>query len=348
MSSSAAMSSPTAASSMSTIVSSTKSDSHPALTFTNIKNSIPFVLEMEKDHYTMWAELFEVHARAHKVIDHIIPQPGKEKPAPTDASFEMWTVLDSTVLQWIYSTISFDLLTTIMEKGSTAMTAWNRLAGLFEDNKNSRAVALEQNFSSTRMENFPNVSAYCQCLKQISDQLKNFGAPVSEQRLVLQLVSGLTEPYRGVATLIRQKNPLPLFLEARSMLTLEESGRNRNNQSRTGGRGQHSGFRSNGPSWSSQPWQQPSIAPPLLCTPCLSLLQITCGTWAPEHRLIQRHLETGIPLMRCDSFGDLYPVTSPSHFAGLASSIWHSRLGHPSSSTLQSLHRNKFISIVNI
>ncbi|MCI89954.1 hypothetical protein A2U01_0111243, partial [Trifolium medium] len=44
----------------------------------------------------MWAELFEVHARAHKVIDHIIPQPGKEKSASTDASFEMWTILDST------------------------------------------------------------------------------------------------------------------------------------------------------------------------------------------------------------------------------------------------------------
>ncbi|MCH85036.1 hypothetical protein A2U01_0005877 [Trifolium medium] len=52
---------------------------------------------------------------------------------------------------------------------------------------------------------------------------------------------------------------------------------------------------------------------------------------------------TGTPLMRCDSLGDLYPVTSPSHFAGLASSLWHNRLGHPSSSTLQSLHRNKFI-----
>ncbi|GAU26412.1 hypothetical protein TSUD_278570 [Trifolium subterraneum] len=162
----AAMTSANAASSM----AAAKSEFHPALAVTNIKNSIPFVLEMEKDHYPMWAELFEVHARAHKVIDHIIPQPGKEKPAPTDATFEMWTVLDSTVLQWIYSTISFDLLTTIMEKGSTAMAAWTCLAGLFEDNQHSRVVALEQDFSSTRMEDFPNVSAYCQRLKQHSDQ----------------------------------------------------------------------------------------------------------------------------------------------------------------------------------
>ncbi|CAJ2670962.1 unnamed protein product [Trifolium pratense] len=286
---------------ISTTVSSVKSDFHPALAVTNIKNSIPFVLEMDKDHYNMWAELFEVHARAHKVVDHIIPQPGKEKPASTDASFEMWTILDSTVLQWIYSTISFDLLTTIMEKGSTAMAAWNRLAGIFEDNQNSRAVALEQDFSSTRMEDFPNVSAYCQRLKQLSDQLKNVGAPVSRNRLVLQIVSGLSEPYSAIAAFIRQKNPLPSFLETRSMLILEESGlakmhktscptalhtaiardsddssqqrsnrrqnnrsssgRNRNNQTRTGGRGQRSGSRSNGPSWTPQPWQQPQYPP---------------------------------------------------------------------------------------
>jgi hypothetical protein len=55
--------------------------------------------------------------------------------------------------------------------------------------------------------------------------------------------------------------------------------------------------------------------------------------------------QTGIPLMRCDSIGDLYPVTSqPSNFVGLTSGLWHSRPGHPSSSILQSLHRNKFLS----
>jgi len=177
-----------------------------------------------------------------------------------------------------------------MEKGSTA---WKRLADLFEDNQNSHAVALEQDFSSTRMEDFPNISAYCQRLKQLSDQLKNARTPVSSHRLVLQLVSRLSEPYRGVATLIRQSNPLPSFFQARSMLTLEESGlakmhntssptalhttipwdsydstqersnrrqnnrsgfgRNRNNQTRTGGRGYRGGSKVDGPSWPSQP-----------------------------------------------------------------------------------------------
>lgn len=71
---------------------------------------------------------------------------------------------------------------------------------------------------------FPTASAYCQRLKTLSDQLKNVGAPVSNQRLVLQLVSRLTDAYKGVGTLIRQSNPLPQFYQTCSMLTLEEAG----------------------------------------------------------------------------------------------------------------------------
>ncbi|XP_020205357.1 uncharacterized protein LOC109790584 [Cajanus cajan] len=93
---------------------------------------------------------------------------------------------------------------------------------IFQDNKHSHAVTLEYDFTHTDMADFLNVSAYCQHLKSLSDQLKNVGFPVDNNRLVLQLVSGLTKPYNGVATLIRQSDPLPQFYQARSMLTLEE------------------------------------------------------------------------------------------------------------------------------
>nr|XP_007159312.1 hypothetical protein PHAVU_002G227500g [Phaseolus vulgaris]ESW31306.1 hypothetical protein PHAVU_002G227500g [Phaseolus vulgaris] len=146
------------------------------------------------------------------------------------------------------------------------------------------------------MEDFANVSAYCQRLKMLSDQLRNVGSPVNNHRLVLQLISGLPEAYRSVATMIRQSNPLPAFYQARSMLTLEEadmakmtstgshtvlhttqqqpstdtsqqntrhSGNRshpRGNQGRGGRRGNRSASRSGAsntpPSWSSPPWQQ--------------------------------------------------------------------------------------------
>ncbi|KAK4361197.1 hypothetical protein RND71_020149 [Anisodus tanguticus] len=51
-----------------------------------------------------------------------------------------------------------------------------------------------------------------------------------------------------------------------------------------------------------------------------------------------KDFKTGIPLMRCNSRGDLYPITHvsslssqalPYTFAALAHSLWHARLGHP-------------------
>lgn len=73
--------------------------------------------------------------------------------------------------QWIYSIIFVDLLTTIIEPGSTTLVAWTRFPDLFQDNKNAHVVTLEREFSGVCMENLPNVSAYCQRLKIIFDLL---------------------------------------------------------------------------------------------------------------------------------------------------------------------------------
>ncbi|XP_057518385.1 uncharacterized protein LOC130799300 [Amaranthus tricolor] len=212
-------------------MSSSKHSFHPALTVSNIKNHVSIILDMDTEQYSTWAELFKVHAKSHKVLHHIIPPAkGKEKAKTKDSSStddddeDMWSTLDATVLSWIYATISNDLLHTIIEPDATSMEAWNRLRDIIQDNKHSRAVTLEHDFSTTQMAHYPNASAYCQRLKSLADQLRNVGAPMSDNRLVLQLVSGLTSAFRGVGTLIRQSDPLPPFYQARSMLTLEEAG----------------------------------------------------------------------------------------------------------------------------
>ncbi|MCH88212.1 hypothetical protein A2U01_0009095, partial [Trifolium medium] len=147
-----------------------KMEFHPALTISNIKNHIPIVLEMEKDQYGTWAELFSIHARSHRVLHHTVPSTKKASPTPTNAETIKTLVLS------------------LLSKSSPTL-AWRI---------------------------FP-ISTYCQRLKMLSDQLRNVGSPVNNHRLVLQLISGLPEGYRCVATLIRQSNPLPEFYQARSM-----------------------------------------------------------------------------------------------------------------------------------
>ncbi|XP_074282686.1 uncharacterized protein LOC141607226 [Silene latifolia] len=195
---------------------------HPAFSVSNIKNHVPITLEIENVHYASWAELFLNAAQAYDVADHIVPP--KNNVVNKDAT---WTCLDAIVKQWIYSTISVDLLHTILKPGATAQQAWERLQDIFNDNKSSRAVYLEQQFSSIQMDNYPNASAYCQALKMLADQLANVGAPVTEERLVLRLVAGLSSSYDNLGTVIQQRDPLPEFYKARSMLTLEEARQNK-------------------------------------------------------------------------------------------------------------------------
>ncbi|XP_074266143.1 uncharacterized protein LOC141588611 [Silene latifolia] len=198
------------------IPNSSKSFFHRAYSVSNIKNYVQITLETENVHYVSWAELFLNTASAFDVLDHLVP------PKGTVINKDMtWTRLDAIVKQWIYSTISFTRSSNPALR--TAQAAWDRLMDIFNDNKHSRAVMLEQQFTNTHMDNYPNVSSYCQALKMIADQLANVGSLVSETRLVLQLVTHVTEGYKGIATIIQQADPLPPFYKARSMLALEES-----------------------------------------------------------------------------------------------------------------------------
>ncbi|XP_047326358.1 uncharacterized protein LOC124930034 [Impatiens glandulifera] len=166
-------------------MTSNKQGFHQALVVSNIKNYVFIVLELKNVQYTTWAELFKIHARSHWVLHHIILLVPVLPTLSTDEEKDMWLTLDDTVLQWIYATISQDLLHTILELDSTAEQAWTRLRSIFQNNCHSRAVSLEQEFSTTIMADFSGISAYCQRHKVLVDQLKGVDSPVSNDRLIL-------------------------------------------------------------------------------------------------------------------------------------------------------------------
>ncbi|KAJ9540351.1 hypothetical protein OSB04_026857 [Centaurea solstitialis] len=174
---------------------------HPAQTVNNIKSHVPLTLDLKKVQYETWAELFQVVARAHSVIDHLDGSPD----VPTDGA---WIQIDAVVLSWIYGTVSQDLLLTIIKPGSTARDAWLRV----------KSASLENQFNQCKLAKFPDVNSYCQRLKSLADQLSDAGNAVSDQRLVLQLVKGLTPAYQSRGKTISSRQPLPSFLDAQGIL----------------------------------------------------------------------------------------------------------------------------------
>jgi hypothetical protein len=204
-----------------------KNTFHSAFAINNVKTIIPVTLDYDSNLYLSWSALFKVQARVHNVLDHIIP-PSVEQAvnAATDlktSDSDLWNRLDAVVLQLMYATVSQDILNSILVIDDSAEKWSNRIAAMFNDNKHSRAVQLENQFSNTHLEDFTSTKAYCNRLKLLSDQLANVDSPVSNTRLVLKMISGLTDAYAGFVTYIQQHDPLPTFAAAKSRLELEES-----------------------------------------------------------------------------------------------------------------------------
>lgn len=199
-----------------------QSELSPGLSLSNIKNDISLVLDREKVHYFDWVELFEIHCHAYDVLDHIDPT----KLRPANMTGALWQRLDSVVKKWNFGTISSDLLQAILYRGSTAQETWDRLKSIFQDNKHTRAVYLENQFNALHLSYFSDITTYCQQLKNLHDQLSKVDQDISNQKLFLRLVVGLVyTDFDTVASMIQQTKPLPSFKITRSRLLPKESRR---------------------------------------------------------------------------------------------------------------------------
>ncbi|XP_021855382.1 uncharacterized protein [Spinacia oleracea] len=112
---------------------------HPALNATNVNALIPLTLDVDNVQYSPWATLFRNTAKVYMVLNHIDPKVTK----PKDMDDDLWDRLDAIVLQWLYGTILKDLLLKVLDDNTSAMDIWNRLCKIFQDNKGTRVVLLE-------------------------------------------------------------------------------------------------------------------------------------------------------------------------------------------------------------
>ncbi|XP_050888853.1 uncharacterized protein LOC127094020 [Lathyrus oleraceus] len=159
-----------------------KPNFNSAFTINNVKTIIQVTLENDSNLYLSWSALFKVQTRVHNILDHIIPSSDAHAiQASADLKAndsELWNWLDVVVLQWMYATVSQDILQSIIVVDDTAEECWKGIAAMFHDNKHSRAVQLENQFSNTNLEDFSSTKAYCNRLKTLSDQLANVDSPV--------------------------------------------------------------------------------------------------------------------------------------------------------------------------
>ncbi|XP_024974863.1 uncharacterized protein LOC112512970 [Cynara cardunculus var. scolymus] len=176
---------------------------HPIYTVTNIQNKVR-ILDWTTVTYSSWVKLFKLHARGYKVLNHI---DGTPPPNSADATYETWAEIDAIVLQWIYGTLSNDLLVRVLASDATTYDAWTKIHDIFLNNKGSRAAALEHEFTNLTLTACSSMDEYCQKIKGLAEQLTDVDNPVNEKRMVLQLVRSLPADFDMVASFINQSSP---------------------------------------------------------------------------------------------------------------------------------------------
>ncbi|XP_022032736.1 uncharacterized protein LOC110933841 [Helianthus annuus] len=98
-----------------------------------------------------------------------------------------------------------DLLGRVLDMDATARDTWVRLEKHFLSNKQTRAGALEIKFVNLTLAVCSSMDDYCQQLKHLANKLADVDKPITEPRLVLQLVRGLSQEFDTTAQLIHSQ-----------------------------------------------------------------------------------------------------------------------------------------------
>ncbi|XP_057550541.1 uncharacterized protein LOC130828593 [Amaranthus tricolor] len=201
---------------------------HPTTLVTNIKTCVPIQLDDEGMNFNTWVTLFKLYCQAHLVDTHILPDDSTKASISKDSE---WQRLDDIVRMWIYGTISPSLLKSIVCLDDSAFNACTHIENNFHNNKTSRILHIESKFNDISLADFPNVKAYCNELENLATSLNNLGTSISDNRLALQVLHGLTTDYCTFQSLVQHMSPVSSFDTLRSMLELEEHSHNKDNSS---------------------------------------------------------------------------------------------------------------------
>ncbi|PWA37757.1 hybrid signal transduction histidine kinase M [Artemisia annua] len=187
----------------------------PTSTNKIIPFNIPIKLSLEKHNYTSWCSFLKIHLGNLGLKTHI-------EGSSTSSNDPEWDKQDDLVKVWILGTLEESLQDQVVATPGNAKALWDHIKDLFHDNKDARAITLDDELRSIKLGSL-SINAYCTKIKAMADRLANLGEKVSDKNLVMYALNGLDTRYKGIARLIRHIQPLPKFETACNMLLLEES-----------------------------------------------------------------------------------------------------------------------------
>ncbi|CAN6343713.1 unnamed protein product [Urochloa humidicola] len=124
-------------------------------------------------------------------------------------------------ISWLYSTLSADLLSAVLQPSDDAFTAWKAIGSQFLDNVVLRTTQARQKLHALSQGDM-TITEYCGKIKRYADILRDVGSPLTDQEMVITLLGGMSDKFAHCAPTISASRPPMRFVDARSFLQQEE------------------------------------------------------------------------------------------------------------------------------
>nr|GEW35817.1 hybrid signal transduction histidine kinase M [Tanacetum cinerariifolium] len=123
---------------------------------------------------------------------------------------------------WILRSLCDYIQEQVATTSGNAKSLWDHLKNLFHDNKDARAINLDNELRFIKIGKM-TVNEYYTKIQAMANRLKNLDCEVSEKNMVIFAVNGLDSRFATLAEIIRHREPLLTFETIRNMLLLKES-----------------------------------------------------------------------------------------------------------------------------
>nr|GFB35783.1 hybrid signal transduction histidine kinase M [Tanacetum cinerariifolium] len=111
-----------------------------------------------------------------------------------------WTKIDFIIRFWIFSTLASSLRKHLVDLNpTTAKDAWTYIAGIFQDNKRPRAMALKAEQRNLKLGDL-SIDGYFQKIEFIVSVLNGLGSHLSNVDVVTFALEGLPSTYETIST----------------------------------------------------------------------------------------------------------------------------------------------------
>ncbi|XP_025828611.1 uncharacterized protein LOC112903573 [Panicum hallii] len=182
----------------------------------NIKSHVPVTLDLGDSNFGTWRTFFNIAFRKFGLVDHV---DGTIDARAMLADAE-WTQIDTCIVSWLNTTLSYDILSAVIQPNDNAYATWTAIGSQFLDNIVQCTVQARQAFHALSQGDM-TVTEYCGKIKTLADTLHDVGSPLTDQELVINLLSGMNDKFAHCIPTILASRPPMTFLQAWSFLLLE-------------------------------------------------------------------------------------------------------------------------------